>query len=257
MGANAVVWTKARRVWLRSRANDTQGKAGRLYETLLASTLGCEIAERGYSEFADIFSRDLQVRVEVKSRGDVNSLEIRTRQIEEYEEDLPFPLEYTLYALVFYQSTRHLKRGEPRPRSFSPKTRQISLMRGIKTEAALNEFFATHIQSIYLLDMKVVRGLESHLGTRDCRMVGRSDEEAIAVSRTAISKLFGDVSFASSLRTLSLNPTGWAKGVYPLHIGFNIDGQELYSRFNLVTVLRKRLHAEVAAVLARKTLAIE
>jgi hypothetical protein len=252
MGASA--WTKSRRVWLRSRANDTQGKAGRLYETLLASVLGCRVSERGNPEYADIFSNELQIRAEVKSRGDVNSLEIRTHQIREYESDIPFPLEYTLYALVHYQSTRYLRKGEKRPKGFSEDTHRISLLRNIRSDAELNEFFATHIQSIHLLDLRVIKGLEKHLGTRTCRMVGRSEESAVSISRTAINDFFGDVSFGESLKRLGLAPQGFAKGVYPMHVGFGIDGQTLVAKFNLVTVLRRRLHAEMATVLAQKTL---
>lgn len=257
MGANAVVWTKARRVWLRSRANDTQGKVGGFFQHLVARLLGCKISPHGHPEWADLFSIDLQIRVESKARGDVNSLEIRTGQIREYEEEPPFPLEHSLYALGFYQSTRRFRKGDQRPRGFSPKTSQISLMRSIRTESELYSFLSEHIQSLHLLDLKVVKALESHLGTRPCLMVGRSEETAVRVSRTRLDELFGeDESFAKVLKTLKLSPSGWAKGVYPIHVGFNIGGQELRSKFTLVTVLRKGLHAAVAREIANRTLAL-
>ena len=251
-----VVWTKARRTWLRSRGLDTQGKVGRYFQHLMAGILECELVPHGHPERADFFSNDLQIRVESKSRGDVNALEIRTHQVREYyEEEPPFPLEWSLYSLAYYQSTAPIKAGDPTPRGFSPKTRQRSLLRNIKTELELHRFLSANTRVIFLLDLRIVQGLENHLGARPCRMVGRSEETAIYVARTKITELFGeDANFARGLRTLGLSPSGWAKAVYPMHVNCEIDGQSHPTRFTLVTVLRKSLNARVAQVIANKTL---
>ncbi len=253
-----MLWTKARRIWLRSRANDTQGKAGRLYEHLMAATLGCVITKRGDYERGDIYSNDLGIRVEIKARGDVNTPELRVNQIQEYEEGEPFPLSYTLYALVLYRSTLRLKDGDPRPKGIGPNTHMLSLLRSIRKDDELNRFFASNIQLVYLLDLRVISALKDHLGTIGCRMVGRREEQAVRIGRMKLDELFGnDERVKNTLRKLGIRPSGWAKGVYPIQTRFSIDGQRLKSDFTLITVLRKGLHASVASALAQKSLTLE
>jgi len=254
-----MLWTKARRVWLRSRANDTQGKAGRLYEHLIAAALDCRVTERGDWERADIHSHDLGIRVELKARGDVNTHELRVNQIREYmEEEPPFPISHTLYAIVLYRSTRRLKDGEPRPKSIGPNTHMISLLRSIRNDRELNKFFADNIQLVYLLDLRIVSALETHLGTSECRMVGRQGEQAVRLRRSKLEDLFGnDADLTDTLRKLGMRPSGWAKSVYPIQTRFSIDGHRLKSEFTLITVLRKGLHADIAKVLAQRALTLE
>jgi hypothetical protein len=250
MGANA------KYNWRRSRQKEMQSKAGRLYEHLMAEVLGCEFSEKDLG-YADIFSTSLGIRVEVKSRGDQNSLELRVNQVHEYGEDIPFPLNDTLYALVPYESTMPLRKGDPRPKGFSPNTHTLSLMRGLRTDAQRNAFWAQYVETSYLVDLRIVNALESYLGIHPCRMIGRGDEMAIRVSRTTLEELFGDGSFAQTIKELGLSPSGWAKGVYPIYTKFTIDGQRLTSKFTLVTVLRKRLHAKIAERLSTKALTLE
>ncbi len=237
--------------WFDLRRENRTTKTGKLYEYLFAQTLGCEIAEHGKPEFADMFNFDLGFRVELKSRGELNSFEIRVNQVSEYEESIPFPLTHTLYAIVPYHNTRRLTLGGKRPSGFSKKTSMVSLTRGLKTDQERNRFWAENIQTSYLVDLRIISAMRTKLQTHSCRMIGRGHEQAIRLGRTALAEFFGDdSSFASTLRTLGLNASGWAKGVYPLHVRFPIDEQRLSSRFTLVTVLRKGLHAKVAMRLA-------
>jgi hypothetical protein len=247
----------ARYNYRRSRRKDTQGKAGRLYEHLIAHVLGCEITPRGKPELADLYSGTLGIRVESKSRGDSNSFELRTKQIKEYQRDIPFPLSDTLYALMPYKASNRLRKSDLRPRGMSPNTHGISLMRGLQTNKEYNDFWATHIQTSYLLDLRIIAAFGQHLGIRQCRMIGRMEEQAIWISRTTLNEFFGEDSlFSPNLRRLGLQPQGWAKGVYPIQMNFPIDDQVLSTQFTLVTILRKRLHASIAQTLANSTLAL-
>ncbi|MDB5193995.1 MAG: hypothetical protein JWN50_9 [Parcubacteria group bacterium] len=243
----------------RSRQKDMQGKAGRLYEHMICEMLDLEHSPKGSEEYADCFSIDLAARFEVKSRGDANSFEIRVNQVHEYQENTPFPLDHTAYALFPYQATEPLHRGDPRPRGIGPNTHSLSLMRGIRKDADRNRFWAEHVQTSYILDFQVICALEAHLGTHPCRMIGRSDEEAIRLTRTTLDELFGEeTALAPTLRKLGLKSAGWAKGVYPIRVRFQIDDQRLASgEFTLITILRKGFNAKIADKLAYKALTLE
>jgi hypothetical protein len=235
-------------------------KTGKFFEHMLAEMLACEISARdlpGSTAWADIHSNDLGIRIEVKSKGDVKIPEIRVSQVREYEEEPPFPITHSLYAIALYKGTGPLTRNGPRPRGFSEKTKMVSLMRDLKTDAEYNQFFASHAQTVYLLDLRIIQAFEKKLGVHSCRHIGRREEMAIRLGRTTLDEHFGDASFEDSLKQLRLQPAGWAKGVYPMQVHFRIDSQRLSSKFTLVTVLRKNLHADIARVIAKKTLALE
>ncbi|MDB5266489.1 MAG: hypothetical protein JWN89_304 [Parcubacteria group bacterium] len=252
-----IMRSNARYNYRRSRRKDTQGKAGRIYEHLMAQALGCQITPHGRPELADIFSEEINARIEVKSRGDLNSFELRTKQIEGYKEDFPVPFDHTLYALLPWKASSRLRKDDPRPRGIGPNTHMISLLRGLKLDSERNEYWAANVETSYLFDLRIIDKLGTHLGVQPCRMIGRGDEGAIRIGRTTLNEMFGeDSSFSPMLRTLGFSPSGWAKGVYPLHVGFSIDGQQLFSRFTLVTILRKNLHAAIAQTLARQTLSL-
>lgn len=238
--------------WRRSRQKDTQIKAGRIYEHLVAQVLGCEISRQDEYEYADLHSIDLGIRVEVKARGDNNPFGLHTEQMDQYENDLPFPLSHTLYALVPYRSRRRIKAEEERPRKFSRKTTMISMLRFLKTDWERNEFWAANVEFIYLLDFRIVKGLLALLGSKKGHFAGRKSEDALVVNRTTLTSLFQDESFATAIRTLSLSASGWAKGVYPTRTRFTLDGQRLSSNFTLITVLRRSLHAKIASQLCNR-----
>ncbi len=238
---------------MRSRGLDTQGMVGNFFQHLMTQILECDPTPRGYPAWGDMSSLDLQIRVESKSRGDVNSLEIRAHQIREYEEDPPFPLEYSLYSLAYYQSTERFKAGQPRPRGFSPKTSQYSLIRSIKNEGDMYQFLSSHIKGIYLVDLSIVTAFEKKFGAKPCRMVGRREETAVQIGWERVNELLGeDASFIEGLQKLKLRPTSWAKGVYPMHITCTIGDVTFPVRFTLITLLKKPLNARIAYILGRR-----
>ncbi|MBX4195547.1 hypothetical protein KW796_01135 [Candidatus Parcubacteria bacterium] len=254
--------------WLRSRAMDTQGKAGLLYECLMAEALGCEISERGKAEYADIYSERLGIRVEIKARGDNNPHGFRVDQILHYEWDLPAELRHTLYAVVLYRSRRAIRKGEAPPNGFSTKTTMVSMLRFLKTDEQRNQFWAENVTVVYLLDLRVINGLESLLGTVKGHFAGRPDEMDLVVNRTVLTELFQDASLTSSLKKLHLSPSGWAKGVYPMKVRFQcpimdpdvsgrvIRHQTLDSGFTMITLVRRNLHAQLAQEISARTLAL-
>ncbi len=238
--------------WRRSRQKDTQIKVGRIYEHLVARVLGCEISRQDEYTYADVHSIDLGIRVEVKARGDNNPFGLHIEQMDQYEDDLPFPLSHTLYALVPYRSRRWIKAEEERPRKFSKKTTHISMLRSLKTDRERNEFWARNVEFIYLLDFQIVKGLLALLGSRREHFAGRKSEDTLVGNRTTLTSLFQDESFATAMRTLGLSASGWAKGVYPTSTEFTLDSQRLSSEFTLITVLRRSLHAKIAPQLCNK-----
>ncbi len=255
MGANAA------ELWRETRKRNTQGKAGKLYEHLMAETLGCVLSPRGQPQLADIHSLELRSRIEVKAGGDRGSIEIKVEQLRRYEGNLPFPdFDHTLYVICPYRSSEYAPRSltmKPLlPDGFSEKTKGVSLLRSLKTDTARNRFWAENILTTYLLDMSIVQGLERKWGVHPCRQVDRSDEMVVRVTPKKLFNLFRKKPFEQALRSIGLKPGGYAEGVYPLQVHFKAGTQSLQSKFELVTILRKGLHADVAKVIASKTLAL-
>lgn len=243
--------------WRRSRQKDLQQKVGRLYERMMKSALSCELSPRGHPELADLFSVDLGIRVDVKARGDNNSLDLRVSQIDEYGEEAPFPIEHTLYALVPYKSSLSLNKQSIRPRGISKKTKMLSLLRSIRGDHNLNLFLSANVNLVYLLDIRIINALRRNLGHTVNRLAGRPGQETVSITRTKLIDLFGDSEFEKSLRSLKLDPRGWAKGVYPLRTMFEHEGHSYSSNFTLVSVVRKRLHANLAKMFANKAITLE
>ncbi|MBX4200265.1 hypothetical protein KW790_02295 [Candidatus Parcubacteria bacterium] len=251
---------------LRSRAKNIQGKAGTFYERLMAATLGCELSPPGQPDYGDIHSGELGIRVEVKARGDGNAHGLRTSQIERYEWDLPRDLRDTLYALIPYRSRRSIHKGEERPRGFSPRTNKVSMLRGLSKDKELNEYWAKNVDVAYLLDFRIINGLRNTLGTVTGHHAGRPEEQDVVVGRKKLTELFQDDAISRSLRSLGLAPSTWAKGVYPLTVGYThkyphhnrdeLVDQHLVSQFTLITVVRRDLHVRLAEKILSRALAI-
>lgn len=239
--------------WRKMRHKNTLGRVGEFYQHLVAQLLSCVTADIGREEYGDIFSNDLGIRVEVKARDNKHLFGLGISQKRGYEDEPPFPLSYTLYALVTYRNNKRFGKNDKRPRGL--RAINHSPLARLAHKHEQHQFLAGKIDEIYLLDIEVINALENLHGLKVGHFAGRAEEQSIVLSRTDLRRYFRNGSFGDVTRELGLkSKRGWARSENNVAMSLVVDERSFEPRFTLVTVLRKSLHAQILEVVRPKIL---
>lgn len=238
--------------WRKMRQKNTLGRVGEFYQCLVANLLDCTITEQGNTEYADMYNETLGIRVEVKARDNNHAFGISVDQKRVYEKEPPFPLNDTLYALVTFRNSKRRGTSDKRPRGVQSDT--FSELARLNRKSQQQEFLAGKVDEVFLLDLEIISALERTHGTRVGHFAGRAGEDSIVLRRTELREYFRNGSFAQGMRAFGLYPSGWVRRSSEVRVTMFLRGAVLTSEFTLVTVLRARLHKQIALVIQDKVL---
>jgi hypothetical protein len=228
------------------------GTVGDFGQNIVAELLDCSISPRGNTDFADLFSENLGIRVEVKTCDNNHRFVFKHKQLRGYqdEDSVPFPISDTLYALLGYRNRKSIKDHKLRPKRLRSKT--FSELARLLLPGEQAQYLADRVDELYLLDLDVVTALEDILPTSTNYFPGHQGKTSMSAGRSELRSLFRDSDFSRLCRTLKLKECSWVREILPISRPVSIGDLTFTVEYRLIALLKKSTYKMLLQTLRSK-----